>query len=328
MKIQICLVQLVTIILFGCNSSSPKTDGKTFNTSLRLDWITNVSYCGEIYGMEEFASKYNLSIKIEQANEGIDPIKMIIAGQNDFGIVSAERLIMANEKGADLVAIGVVNHVSPAVFIAKRSKNINTPKDFEGHKVGVTPGGSTEFVYRALMKKQKVDITKITEVQASYDMSTFLADKDDITPAYIYVEPVIFSDKGIDFVIIEPQKFGLIFPGRVYFTTEKFIKENPLIVQSFINTMADGWNATIKNKAKAIQYLFKYDATIDTIREKKSFDIGIDYFKGLNNHVLTVDMKAWEDMIVNLKELNIISNRDFKPNLNMSFVDEYYKKQH
>ena len=131
MKKTIILVLLTGIIFCGCQEKKEK-----LQASLRFDWFTSMTFSGEVWGAGESADKYGITIKLEPGSETTDPIKLVLSGANDFGCISLDKLLAANEKGAQLVAIGVINQLSPTVFIAK---NIKTPKDWIGKKVGCFP---------------------------------------------------------------------------------------------------------------------------------------------------------------------------------------------
>jgi NitT/TauT family transport system substrate-binding protein len=321
---------LLLIILTSCRESNKVNQNNIVTTnieqtSLRFDWIPSMSFCGDIVAQFDYAPKNNISIKLESASEGIDPIKMVIAGTNDFGIVSAERILMANEKGADLVAIGIINNVSPAVFLSKKSKNITSPKDFEGKRVGIQSGGATEYVYRALVKKTGIQQSKVKEVAIGFDMKSFISgDNFDVRPGFIYDETLSLEEAGVEYNVVEPKKFGLYFPGRVYFTSRKLINENPQKVQNFINTVAEGWTDVLKNPEKGIKYLVKFDNSVKEERERKGLYKGLEYFRGFNDKILMADTIAWQTMIDDLNVLGVIKSDNLANCLDLKFVEKYH----
>lgn len=46
---------------------------------------------------------------MQEGSYDIDPIKLVLAGQADFGVVGADKVLAANDKGADLVIVGVID---------------------------------------------------------------------------------------------------------------------------------------------------------------------------------------------------------------------------
>jgi NitT/TauT family transport system substrate-binding protein len=321
--LSIIIIALSTLV-FSCNNS-PKTESKT--VTVRQEWFPNANYAGELVAAKEFAKEENIEIKIEAGSDNIDPIKLVLSGKNDFGVVGADKVLLANEAGANLVVIGVINYNSPTCFLALDNKQIKTPKDFEGKTVGVLTGTATEYVYRALLSKTGIDAKKLKEVEAPFDLATFIAGSYDVRPAFIYDEPVSLDMQNLKYTIINPSEYGVSFIGTVYFTTKKMIGENPEIVQSFINSVAKGWEKSLKQPSVAIKYLKEYDPNIDANRELKSLEKGLSYFTGYKNEVLTADMPHWEQMSNTLVDLGLLKNSDLKNVVNMSFVSKYHQNK-
>lgn len=324
MKNRILSITVIALsaLIFSCNNSS-KTETKT--VTVRQEWFPNANYAGELVAAKDFAKSENIEIKIEAGSDNIDPIKLVLSGKNDFGVVGADKVLMANESGANLVVIGVINYNSPTCFLALENKQIKTPKDFEGKTVGVLTGTATEYVYRALLSKSGIDAKKLKEVEAPFDLATFIAGSYDVRPAFIYDEPVSLDMQNLKYTIINPSEYGVSFIGTVYFTTKKMVDENPETVQSFINAVAKGWEKSIKQPAVAIKYLKEYDSNIDENRELKSLEKGLSFFKGYNNEVLTADLPHWEQMSNTLVELGLLKKSDFKNVFDTSFVSKYHQ---
>jgi ABC-type nitrate/sulfonate/bicarbonate transport system substrate-binding protein len=325
-KLNLLLAAVLTTALAfsGCNNPPSQTNQAA---SLRFDWIANMNFIGDVYAMKEVAQKNGLSLNCEQAGFGVDPVKMVVSGANDFGIVSLEQLYMANEKGADLVAIGVINDVSPAVFLAKSDKKFDEPKDLENKSVGINPGGATEYVYRSFVKANNLDKSKIKEIPVDYDIKTFINGQYDVRLAFAFIEPLDLKLANVSYSMIDPVKFGLKFPGRVYFTKRETIEKRPRLVQTFINTVADGWELALKNKSKSIDLLAEYEPKVDKKRETESLDLGERYFVGYNNKVLTFDKQNILNSANMLVDIGLIKSTDFGRVLDSTFIDNYHKSQ-
>jgi NitT/TauT family transport system substrate-binding protein len=327
MKNRILIVVLAAVAFFTCSCSNSAKKNGTTTVTVRQEWFPNANYAGELVAAKEFAKEENIEIKVEAGSDNIDPIKLVLSGKNDFGVVGADKVLLANEAGANLVIVGVVNYNSPTCFLALESKNIKTPKDFEGKTVGILTGTATEYVYRALLKKAGVDTKKLNEVEAPFDLASFISGSYDVRPAFAYDEPVSLDAKNLKYTTINPSEYGVSFIGTVYFTTRQMVKEHPETVQSFINAVAKGWEKSILQPAVAIKYLKEYDANVDANRELKSLEKGLPYFKGHNNEVLTADLPHWQQMTTTLVELGVLKNADLTNAINTTFVSNYHQKK-
>jgi NitT/TauT family transport system substrate-binding protein len=329
MKIfKIAVILFMLTILFSCENKPKKSNSDPLTFSLRQGWWPWAGYAGELIAMYDLDSINGVDFKIKPGADDIDPMKMVLSGSDDFGITSAEAIMTANEKGANLVAIGVVNYKSPTCFISLKSSNIKTPIDFENKKVGILTGSETETVYRTLVNKLDLNESKITEIEAPYDLKTFINKAYDVYPGFIYSETIALDFQSIEYDLIKPEDYGVELIGAIYFTTKSKIDKNPEMVQSFVNIVAEGWEIALKNPEKAIGYLDKFDKSIDEQRELISLKKGIDYFGGENHKVLFASANRWNDLKTALIKLKKIKGINIDDCFDNSFINEYHKKKH
>lgn len=316
-------IGLMTLsILFSCNSS---TENAKTSVTVRQEWFPNANYAGELVAANEFAKEENITINIEAGSDNIDPIKLVLSGKNDFGVAGADKVLLANQNGADLVVVGVINYNSPTCFVSLEKNNVKAPKDFEGKTVGVLTGTATEYVYRALLKKNNMEKAKLKEVEAPFDLATFISGAYDVRPAFAYDEPVSLDMQDIKYTIVKPEDYGVVFIGTVYFTTRKMIQDDPQTVQAFVNSVARGWEKSIQSPEVAIRYLKQYDNSIDTTRELKSLVKGLPYFVNPSKKVLVADFPHWQQMVNTLVDLGLAKSVDIKSAIDTTFVSNFYK---
>jgi NitT/TauT family transport system substrate-binding protein len=319
---------LASLLLFSCGNNNRSTNTGQPVFSLRQGWFPWAGYAGELFAMYDLDSINGVTFKIDPGADDIDPMKMVLSGSNDFGITSAEAIVTANEKGANLVAIGVVNYKSPTCFISLKGNDINTPYDFEGKKVGILTGSETETVYRTLIQKLNINSANITEMEAPYDLKTFINKVYDVYPGFIYSETIALDLQGIEYNLIKPEDYGVELIGAVYFTTKTMIENHPDIVQSFVNIVAEGWELALKNPEQAINYLSRFDKSIDKHRELISLEKGIDYFAGENQKVLFVSSERWVDLKMALVNLGKVKDININDCFDNSFIKKYHQEKH
>lgn len=310
---------LMTTLLLGCKNDK-KSNSKLKSVSFIQEWFPNANYAGELLAMYEFDEAEGLEIKVQAGSYDIDPIKMVISGANEFGIVSADRLIEANEKGAELRAIAIANYKSPTCFISKKTIPLDSLSDFNGRIVGILTGTNTEIIYNIL--KSKAGIKASQEIDVPFDLNTFLLGKYDIRPGFAYDEPVSLQLQNIEYNILYPEDFGVNFLGTVYFCKADLIEKSPEIVQAFVNSLKNGWTEAFNNPQKGIEYLKKYDSEIDIKRETISLEKALPYFKGENNRILWASEDTWRQTANALINSGKIKNFDFDKNVNYTFLNE------
>lgn len=314
-----CLFLVVLLFMVSCKNNQPNNKVK-----IMQEWFANANFVGEIAAMQLYDSIQGVDIEIIEGSYDIDPIKMVLSDEVQIGVAGADKVLIANSKGADFVVFGVLNKYSPTCFLSLKENKIIEPKDFIGHKVGVLTGTATEYVYRALLKKQEINASQLEEQEVSFDLNTFINGIYDVRPAFIYDEPVSLGLQNIDYDIIEPKDYGVQFLGTVYFCKKSFVDQNPDLAQKIVNALAKGWEYSLKHPEEAIKLLKQYSENINSERELISLAKGRQYFLGENDKVLTADTVRWREMCNTLVELNVIKSYDLDF-LRNDFILKYHE---
>lgn len=320
---KITIVLLTSLLVLACKEGVKKDSTKHTTVKIVQEWFANANYVGEVVAQHKYDSINKINIEIIEGSYEVDPIKMVLSGEAQVGVVGADKILVANDKGADLVVFGVVNPISPVCFVSLKESNITTAKDFKGKNIGVLTGTATEYVYRSLLKKEGLDISDIKETEISFDLNTFINKMYDVRPAFIFDEPVSLDKQKIEYNVLEPSKYGINFLGTVYFCKRSYLNENKQVLQSLVTSLIQGWKYALENNTEAINYLKLSFPTIDKERETASLGKGINYFRGDNNKQLFATMQKWEEMATFLEDLKVIKKFNSK-NVDYSLINNHY----
>jgi NitT/TauT family transport system substrate-binding protein len=321
---------LIALVFSSCTYFEKKNnDANTIKAILIEEWFPSACYSGDVVAINETAKENGINLEVKPGADDIDPVKLVLGGVADFGIAGGDRILKANNNGADLVVLGAINYKSPTCFIALKEANIITAKNIEGKKVGVMTGNNTEFVYRALVKKAGLDKSNIKEVEAPYDLVSFIAKVYDVRPAFAYDEPVSLDKQNIAYTTIKPEDYGVNFVGPVIFSKRSFVEKNRNLTQRFINAMAKGWGGALENPEKAIKYLKVYDKNIDASRELKSLIKGREYFEGEGGKPLYLSKERWGLFVNELVDLKLVPQDEKNYTcFDDSFIEKLYSSKH
>lgn len=324
------LLLIATSLLAGCKFGSTEKSEKA-KASVRLNWLTTCSFAGEVAGAQKFADKNSLELKLETGGPGLDPIKLVQSGENTFGLAGADLVLSANDKGGDFVIVGLVNYDAPGVWVSKAEKNIKSIQDITPKtRIGELPGGNMIYLYEVFLKKSGLVRNKnFTPVPIPFELKGFITgDECELRPIFIYEVLPELDLLGIKYNVIEPKNLGISFKGLCYFTKRKTVEEHPEMVQNFVNTMIEGWDYALNNPDSSIAMLKKFDNGINVEKELLGLKAGEEYFKGYNGKLLYSDNDSWHLMIKDMRELGFLKNDvDLKKVLDLSFVENYYKKK-
>ena len=320
------IYSVILVFLLTACSEEADVDGY-LEASLRLGWIPSGTFSGEVSGQALFAEGHGLSLEINSGGPSLNTIALVASGQDTFGTLAADEVLLANENGADLVIIGVINQISPGAFVALPESEIESPNDFPGKIVGVLPFGSTTLLYEAMLQENGIDRSSITEQTISPDLRAFLTGVYDVHPVFVYDETVTLDMEGYEYNLIEPSDFGISFIGPVYFTSRSVAENSPEIVRAFVRTMVDGWQYALENNDEAIELLATYSPDINVAREKLVLLKGMDYFRAFNNEPVNSSLESWEVFVSKLVELGALATEpSLTDSLKLEWVQEYYQE--
>jgi ABC-type nitrate/sulfonate/bicarbonate transport system substrate-binding protein len=291
--------------LTSCTSAVPKPESIPV-VELRQEWFPNANFAGEVSASERFAQAEKIQLKVVPGAEDVDPIKVVLSKGADFGVVGGDLLVAAVAKGAPLVAIGVVNVKSPTCFLVKAKSGIKGPADFPGKRVGILAGTNTERIYQLMMKRAGIDRSKIKEIQAPFELQTFVLGQYDVRPAFIYDEPVSLEQQGITYEVIDPAQYGVHFTGTVYFTRRDVLDAKRPLAQALVTSLVKGWAYAIANPSDSLSDVLAAYPTLKKERERRSLQLALPYFAGENGKPLTASAETWQAMISGLEEIGVI----------------------
>lgn len=327
----ITLITICILLINACKLDPNKGASEQLNASLRFNWLTTCSYAGEVVGAEKFDSINSLNLRLDKGGIGVDPIKLVQADENTFGLAGADLVLMANDKGADFVIIGLANYDSPGVWVSKKEKNITNVSDITPDtRIGELPGGNMIYLYEVFLKKNGLKRNEdFKPVPIPFELTSFIqGDECDLRPIFIYEVLPELDMLNIEYNVIAPKDFGVSFKGLAYFCKRETLDKNPELVQKFINTIIEGWSYALKNREAAISSLQKFDGSVNKEKELLGLKAGEPYFSGYEGKLLYSDKESWKEMINDMRQLGFLQKDvDLDKVLNLSFVDKYYQSK-
>ncbi|PHR26163.1 MAG: hypothetical protein COA36_12800 [Desulfotalea sp.] len=330
-KLTYTLIIMITavVLITGCNQNDkliPTTkNGLTQKVSTRLKWLPGATYIGSIVAKEAgYFKTQGLEVEIFPGGFEADPIKLVAAGSNDFGITGAEQLLQARANGVPIVAIFMELRYSPAGWMTLKSSAITKPQDFIGKKVGAQYGTNIEPTLDALLAKLNINPKDLTRIPVKYDISPLFSGQVDVLPVYLNGQPVQARLEGKAINTIDPSDYGIRLYGNVCFTRETMIREHPELVQRFVNALTKGWNFAVTNPDEAVSFLIKAVPKSNKNLELAVLKATIPFVKGGSNDPIgKMSTAQWEetrDFMINYSGLSSATD------IEVAYTNEFVNK--
>ena len=141
-------VALFLSLFFYTQSSdrqkSPADD--LVDVSVQLKWFNQAQFAGLYFAKEsEVYKNSGLNISFISGGHDVFPIQSVVTGSSEFGIIGADQILLAREKGVPVVAIGVIYKENPVAFASLKKLNILKPSDLRGKTLAMVYGKDEEI---------------------------------------------------------------------------------------------------------------------------------------------------------------------------------------
>jgi len=291
LNVLFALIVITATILSAC--SSPVVD-----VSVRLKWLHQVQFAGNYVAVQEgYYKDEGLNVKIEPINfdEINTTIELVASGKNDFGITSAEQIIVARSKGVPVRAVAVIFRTSPLVLISIDDIVINKPEDLIGKNVGIYQGQSS-LTYTTMMQNAGIDLSQITTgLPTSFNTLECLTSFD-VCSGYATDGVVEIESKGHTPHVIWPNEYGVPFYADVIFTTDDYIAKHPDVVAGFVQATLKGWQTAIENPTLATDDTLVFDPKLDRDFQVTSMKASIPLLDTGNVQIGLMEENIWQTM--------------------------------
>lgn len=257
----VVLLGLMASGILGCaDKTSEKPQTPPQKVSVMLDWFPNTNHTG-LYAARDlgYFAEEGLDVTIVQPSEGSNP-QLIAADKADFAVSYQEEVTMARAQEIPIVAVAAVIQHNTSGFASPATKNIKTPKDFEGKTYGGWGSPAETAVLKALMAKHNADFSKIKMVNIG-SADFFASMEKGIDFAWIYQAwtGIEAQTKGIslNFIGLRDEDPVFDYYTPVIIASEAKIAQNPELVKKFMRATAKGYAYAIKNPDQAAAILMK-----------------------------------------------------------------------
>jgi NitT/TauT family transport system substrate-binding protein len=308
----ICLAMIV--IALGCDKSASSNSGGGASPSpvkLQLNWKPEPEF-GGFYAAKEIGAfdKHGVKVDIVEGGAGTPTVQMVAAGKVEFGIVSADELVISRANGSDVVALFAAYQTNPQGIMTHAEKGFKEIGDI--FKTDGTVAMQKGLPYSNFLEK-KFGFDKVKIVPSpNGDLSVFRTDPNYSMQCFVTSEPIAAKHAGLNVKAFLIADAGYNPYTTVLVTRGDYLKAHPDVVKSVVEAVREGWTAYLKDPTATNNAMQKLNPTMDAETFKDSAEaqkplIETDETKKLAIGAMTTE--RWQTLIYQLADLKAIEKK-------------------
>ncbi|MGE5629158.1 MAG: ABC transporter substrate-binding protein [Solirubrobacterales bacterium] len=249
-------------IFTGCSSNKTAKQTELKKVTVILDWVPNTNHTGLYVAKDKgYYAEEGLDVNIIQPSEG-GTASLIAAGKGDFGVSYQEEVTMARTASEPLPvkAIAAIIQHNTSGFASPASKNIKTPKDFEGKTYGGWGSPSENAILKAVMEKDGGDFSKLKIVDVGSE-DFFAATKKNVDFEWIFegwagVQAKI-QNESLNYIELRKLNPAFDYYTPVIIASDSALQKDPELAKKFLKATTKGYEYAMTNPEDAANILVK-----------------------------------------------------------------------
>jgi NitT/TauT family transport system substrate-binding protein len=276
------LAAATALVLSGCSGTSTSSDSGSKSkaltkVTLQLQWVPQAQFAGYYAALANgYYKKEGLDVTIKPAGTDTVPINVVAKGQADYAISWVPKVLGSIQQGVNVTDVAQIYERSGTTQISFKDKDITTPADLAGKKVGSWGYGNQWELFAGMQKAGVNTNTGINLVQQAFDMKGFLAGDIDAAQAMTYNEYAQVLEtvnpktgklyQPSDLNVINWNKEGTAMLQDAIWADSNKLKDKAFDTQTvkFIKASIEGWIYARDNPQKAAGIVTKAGSTLGT----------------------------------------------------------------
>ena len=274
---------------------------------LALNWKPEPQF-GGFYAAETggFYKKFGLNIELTPGGAGTPVVQMIAAKQMDFGLVSADEVVLSRSHGGDVVALFAAFQTNPQGIMAHAERGFRSLND-----LFVSPGTLSlqKGLPYAMYLEKKFPNAKVQIVPYLGGITNYIRDPNFSQQCFVTSEPLAAEKKKIKTKTFLVADEGYNPYTTVLITRAEVIVKNPKLVKALVDAVRSGWREYIDHPEAANKWMSDLNKAMlaETFKESsaaQTYLIETDETK--KNGLGTMTEARWKTLVQQMVELKLI----------------------
>lgn len=277
---------------------------------LGLNWKPEPQF-GGFYEAQRLNLLNNPKVELIEGGSGTPTVQMLANDKIEFGIISAEELLINNDRNPQslLIAIFASFQTNPQVIITRSERNFKNLGDVFSNEGTLALQSGLSF---AQFLFQKYPNKKVNIVPYMGGISGLINDPKFSQQGFISSEPLLASKANIkvDSFLVAKEGFN---PYTTVLSVKKaYYEKNTAQVLSIVKAVRLGWESYLRSPDLANQQMAKLNPAMSLETFKASAEAQKSLIEGPKK-LGQMELKRWETLCDQLHKLGLIKTLKLAP---------------
>jgi putative hydroxymethylpyrimidine transport system substrate-binding protein len=253
--------------LAACGEKSEEGSGEAQPFSLTLDFYPNPDHAG-IYMAEKlgYFEEAGLDVSIHTPSDPAAPIKQVAAGRTDLAISYEPEVLLANEKGLDVVAVAaLVDRPLTSMIWLKESK-IGGIAGLRGKTIATAGIPYQDAYLETILARANLSPDDVKTVNVGYGLLPAIVGgrAQAMLGGFRNVEGVDLRLRGKDPVVTPVDRLGVpTYNELVLVADRERLEADPETIRLFLAALARGTAAAVQSPEATVKALLEANRDLD-----------------------------------------------------------------
>jgi putative hydroxymethylpyrimidine transport system substrate-binding protein len=251
------VVCLALLLIVGCGGRAPREtsgSGSLRHVRLILDYLPNAIHAG-IYQADVagYFRDAGLAVRIDSPTSSSDTLRLMAAGQAEFGLVSLLDFMSVRAKGEPLKIILALEQRPLAALVALKKSGIERPRDLKGRLVGITGVLSDEAGAKWMVQQDGGDPASFRMINIGFNTAQ------EIVAGNVDAAFGFWNQEGVQVAASHPATVMRLYdygvppyPEVILFAREDFLARDPDTVRRFLRAFVHGYDDALAKPDSAL----------------------------------------------------------------------------
>ena len=254
--------------------------------TIRTNWLFNGIHAWVFYGKKMgFFKDEGIILDIREGNGSGNVLRTVVNKMDDFALVSAEPVIVAQSQDAPIKIVMTWLGASGYGYICNPKSGVKTPEDLYGKTIITSPGAASITIHPFFIEKAGLDPAKmedLTLVDPGAAVSTVLSGRADCELSGYSDQVPLYQAEGMEPDVIKLKDYGVGGASAGVIANQDTIDNNPELVTRMLRALRKSMDACMADKDACVQAELDDHPMMEAVPTRGQLDFDSELWRSVN----------------------------------------------